>query len=404
MIFKLFANQSWQSWLPRAILLVAIAVAVVFWGPKQTPTAPDLRSLAREVLAKCAGTPHHPSCYDEEIPKLMDKISMEDAFLAATIIQDNDPSYNYCHVLGHKLSAREFDKGTGKWTEIIKRCPTGICSNGCLHGAAQERFRGEVLTPEQQDIARHELKGVCDPTPQWQLTGLEQAECFHGVGHVIMYITGADIPKAMKICDEVAYTSGGGDQTSLCHEGAFMQLFQPLEPEDFALIEGIGPKSKDELFAYCQSFEKQTWRNACWDEGFPLFRGEVNTADGTVEYCSKADEAEREHCYRMLFYAYAQGTNYDPEKLSAYCSALTGSRSGSCFGHMANAIIHGGRRLMDRAPVFCSLVKNTEEQKECYGIIVEFAEYNISVSSADFVKLCNELPNPFEEQCLAKRG
>ncbi len=43
----------------------------------------------------------------------MDKplqISMEDAFTFAKNIQSQDDQYGYCHVLEHKLSAKELNK------------------------------------------------------------------------------------------------------------------------------------------------------------------------------------------------------------------------------------------------------------------------------------------------------
>ena len=57
----------------------------------------DLQKYARQVQDKCKGSNYKASCYDREIPKLMDYISMEDAFNVTKIIQKTDVQYKYCH-------------------------------------------------------------------------------------------------------------------------------------------------------------------------------------------------------------------------------------------------------------------------------------------------------------------
>ena len=104
-------------------------------------SANSLDKYATGIVKKCSSASYKPTCYEKEVPMLMDSISMEEAFQVTRIIQDLDKSYQYCHVLGHELSARETAKDPGKWKDIIPRCPSGLCSNGCIHGAFQERFR-----------------------------------------------------------------------------------------------------------------------------------------------------------------------------------------------------------------------------------------------------------------------
>src|SRR6185436_3393431 len=213
---------------------------------------------------------YKPACFDKEIPQLMRSISMEDAFQVASVVQNSEPSYGYCHVLGHELSARETAKNPNDWKDVIHRCPQGICSNGCLHGAAQERFRGEVLNADELVKAQQELIGVCDKTATWNPTGLEAAECFHGLGHLSMYITGGELMRSVNICDTIAIGSDGKPYNTLCYEGAFMQLFQPLDEEDRVLVKDKGPATKDQLAQFCKQFGPNDKVEACWREGFTM--------------------------------------------------------------------------------------------------------------------------------------
>ncbi len=93
-------------------------------GPRKIETAPkifELKAFAGQVAEKCSREKYKQGCYETEVPKLMDAISMEQAFEVVRLIQEKDPSYGYCHVLGHKLSARETAKDPSKRKEYITR-------------------------------------------------------------------------------------------------------------------------------------------------------------------------------------------------------------------------------------------------------------------------------------------
>src|SRR3989344_2858261 len=64
-------------------------------GSKQTFSQKDLEVYTQEVFDKCSSKDSQTTCYDEEVPKLMDFISMEDAFKVTFLLQEKDPSYRY---------------------------------------------------------------------------------------------------------------------------------------------------------------------------------------------------------------------------------------------------------------------------------------------------------------------
>src|SRR3989344_390696 len=64
----------------------------------QTISDASLAQMARDVVAKCAGQSYKPACYDEEVPKLMNQSSMRQAFDVTRMVQEEDPSFTYCHV------------------------------------------------------------------------------------------------------------------------------------------------------------------------------------------------------------------------------------------------------------------------------------------------------------------
>src|SRR5688572_29551570 len=151
------------------IVIVAF-LGGIFGGPwfRSMTKQKTMSHYADQVYAKCKNAGFPPSCYDEEIPKLMDKISMEEAFEVTKYVQQKDTRYLYCHVLAHKLSYREVDRDLNKWKDVVSRCPATFCNNGCQHGALMRRFNAESLTPEQIDQIKPDLSDVCEPRGAWK--------------------------------------------------------------------------------------------------------------------------------------------------------------------------------------------------------------------------------------------
>lgn len=363
------------------------------------------QGYADQILSVCSGASYRPTCYEEEVPKLMPQISMEQSFEVVRLIQNKDREYTYCHVLGHKLSAKETAKDPSRWKEVVARSPSGLCSNGSIHGAFQERFRTEALTDEEIEIYKPDFQDVCEAKANWKPTGLEQGTCYHAVGHLLMYITEADIHKSLKLCDDIAIKDEGRrNYSQLCYDGAFMQIFQPLEPEDFDLIKGKQPK-KEELADFCGQFDGDEI-GPCWNEGWPLFRAELLLPGGVVDHCSRSilkEEADQNRCYLALFYVLTAQFSFDETKISDFCNALPLSKKGQCFANAASRMIETDYRNTSRATTLCTGVNDPKSKGQCFDELVKYSTYNFHPGSSEALSLCAGLPDPWKEDCLGKQ-
>ncbi|TSC74814.1 MAG: Uncharacterized protein G01um101433_988 [Parcubacteria group bacterium Gr01-1014_33] len=357
---------------------------------------------ATDIIARCKNAKSRPSCYDDEIPKLMDSISMEDAFRVTQIVQAQDPAYQFCHVLGHRLSAREVQKNPDDWKNVVSRCPSGTCSNGCIHGGFQERFRKESFSPEEIDTIKPDLTDLCEARGEWHPTGLEQGSCYHALGHLTMYLTNADIKKSIALCKEVAVKKDGRDLSRLCFDGAFMQIFQPLEPEDFALIEGKVPDASG-VSAFCGQFSG-TQKGACLTESWPLFREEVMQPLGLVRFCARQDAEERDRCFISLAYILTVQFQFDTAKLKMFCGGLPEERQGICFSNVASRFIETDYRNISRAVTFCAGATYIPAKEQCFNELTIYSTYNFHPQSEEFLALCTALPVPWKTACLGKKS
>lgn len=362
----------------------------------------SLTEYADKVLALCHASSYRQGCYDKEIPKLMDVISMEDAFKVTEIVQDKDASYSYCHVLGHELSAREVKKDPDKWKDVIARCPSGVCSNGCIHGGMQERFRSESLTDAQIEKIIPDIEMICEEKPIWHPTGLEQNSCYHALGHLTMYLTNADIDKSVAICDRIAVKPDGRNLAFLCYDGAYMQLFQPLEPEDIALIKGK-EVTHATVDGFCNRFHGE--KNAsCWSESWPLFNEEIKQADGMIALCSHIEDGYQQRCFNSMFYGVPIKIGFDTQKIAAFCEQVPTGYVGTCFANAADRLIETDYRNIQKSTALCGAAKEQTAGAACYDQLVRISTFHFHPDSAEFRLLCNSLPGAWQEACLKQAG
>lgn len=391
-------NTSTNRYLGILLLLIIVVFQMWLLFGKGSYT---LEQYADRVVAECAESRYRPGCYDKQIPKLMSEISMEDAFKVTRIVQSKDSAYPYCHVLAHELSAIEVIKDPSNWKDVVSRCPSGTCSNGCIHGGFQERFRSEKFTDEKIEAIKPELSVLCETRDNWKPTRLEQASCYHALGHLTMYLTDADIKESIALCDEFSVKPDGRNFQHLCYDGAFMQIFQPLEPEDFSLIKGK-EVTRAALPSFCSQFKGEQF-GSCKSESWPLFREDLKEPEGLVKFCSQTIPSEVNRCYNALIYVLSSQFGLNSEKITAYCSGLPKTRQGQCFANGASRMIEVDYSNIEKAINLCNTANKYDKTDTCLKELLMYSSYNYHVGSPEFYNVCAAFPEPWKAKCLEKK-
>lgn len=398
------------------ILFVGILIEIAFLAKISSHSSSSvkadetkLRSLAQGVMNKCSSKGFPPSCYDDEIPNLMDpptNLSMEDAFNVTRFVQEKDNRYLYCHVLAHKVAEKETKKNIDNWKDVITRCPNTMCNNGCSHGALMERFKNDSLTDAQIEKVKPELPDVCEPRGNWHPRGIEISMCYHAMGHLNMYMTNANIPKSLELCNFIGKKSDGRNYVQTCTEGVFMQVFQPLEPEDYALIRNIVPK-KDETDKFCAPYKDGPVEafDACHREAWAFHRKEIETPEGLTKFCSYSDDfLAQKKCYSSLMNIITVDYLVDKKDdagLMNFCTHLSKEWISECFSNAA-------RRLMQIDPLFyadkavdvCKQASKINEGEACYQLLAFNSKESFQPNSPEFTNYCNKLPGTWKDKCL----
>ncbi|MEN9621827.1 MAG: hypothetical protein RLZZ67_261 [Candidatus Parcubacteria bacterium] len=386
----------------------------------------ELDIFAEGVLSLCgASGSSTQACYDTEIPKIMNQgVSLEQAFDVVRLVQKQNDTYWFCHAAAHKISANEYYKDPAQWRSIMTRCPVGICSNGCLHGALQERFSKASLSGVEIHDLLPDLKDICEKREGWNPTNQEKSSCYHEIGHLSMYLADANVVESAKVCDALAQRPDGRDYRETCYEGIFMQVFEPREPDDFGLIYKLIPK-KDAI-SVCEQYEAGVQKGACWKAGWQgvyknfcdtfsdtvrtaCFReawvieseGSLRTTEGVIDYCSYAlDTGEKKKCFNKLFYGLMASYQFDTDKMKKLCLELPLDIKAQCFANTASRLIETDRLLIERAVAICDYAAERGVGEVCYKEMSYYAGFLYAPESKDFTKLCMLLPTQWQTKCL----
>lgn len=383
------------------IIGVGIAVAFQLYALYAKKTK-SVERYANDVMKACSSAKSKQACYDEVIPQLMARISLEEVFAVTNSVQQRDPTYVYCHILGHRVAAQEVVKNPEQWQSVIPTClrATNSCSAGCIHGAVQEKYKAEILSESDMRDAIAQLREVCATNDRWDFTPLQQINCYHALGHLGMYVTGGDIKKSLSFCKEVAEPENENLLTESCYSGAFMSIFQPFEQEDKNLVALKAP-SRDTLRSFCMGYEG-TERAACWREGRPLFSPDIYTPDGLQKFCAgiplSADGLKQ--CYVSVISAVTSDKNHDKDFLKSFCNGMsTDAVRDACVNIVASRMVQTNPWFIHDAVSWCSFAHDTGSSDGCYTMLAHYARVLFHPASADLFAYCAVLPEPWSSRC-----
>jgi hypothetical protein len=258
------------------------------------------------------------------------------------------------------------------------------------------------LDARELQAAIQDLAIACEEREGFSPTELGKAICYHGIGHVLIHMTLAKVNESLKACEAIAIKDDGRNYMQVCTEGVYMQLFQPLEPEDYALVDMLPYKpTRENIKKFCSEFSQSDIQyGACWREAWPLLGESIYDSEGIINHCGALTPAQdRDACYISAFTINGRHGLGNPEKMAELCNSVSEGYQGMCFARSANAFPEEDSRLVKEGVAFCAMANKQDAQNECYGFLADVASFNFHPDSPAFDELCFELPVAYAQRC-----
>lgn len=248
-----------------------------------------------------------------------------------------------CHALVHEIGHAAYEK-YGDFGEAMKY-QDEICNSGYLHGIIETHFSksADVFTAMQT---------VCNPYPLGKYTSWE---CYHGVGHGVMYYTSNDLPKSLELCD--GYKSSFASAT--CANGVFMENFntdQKLHPSKFL-------KESDPFYP-CQE-QASRHKGDCYLYAPTYFLSlHKNDYVGALKWCESAPLLYQSTCAQGVGSQAIKENINTPKFVEKVCMSNKSTQVNSCIDGMVGLFInhHGS---LEPARKLCEQLEPSNRQT-CY--------------------------------------
>ncbi len=336
-----------KKFLILAILLILLlSISVIKFAGEKSEIPPEyktrqpfeLRELSSEEYAKAK----------EEFLELM---HTHDPKFALTELRErvktDNALFRSCHALVHEIGHAAYEK-YGDFAEAV-RYQDEICNSGYLHGIIETHFSksADVFTA---------MKTVCSPYPIGKYLSWE---CYHGVGHGVMYYTSNDLPKSLELCDR--YESFFARTN--CANGVFMENFntdQKLHPSKFL--------KKSDPFYPCQE-QASRHKDDCYLYA-PTYYLSLHKNDyvGALKWCEGAELPSYQLICARGVGSQAIKENINTSKLvEEICMSHKSAQVGSCINGMVGLFInHYGS--LEPARKLCEQLEPSNRQT-CYFAI-----------------------------------
>jgi hypothetical protein len=217
--------------------------------------------------------------YEEIKGNYLTLLREEDAGVALGQLRDeietDDALARSCHDLVHEVG-REAYKKYGDFSEAMKY-QDEVYNSGYLHGIIESHF-SESTDP---CVA---MQTMCNKHPQDNFLSWQ---CYHGIGHGVMYYTANDLPRSLEMCDTFSSSFAQAD----CSNGMFMENFsadQKLHLSEFL-------KESDPFYPCAEQADRH--KKNCYLPASTYFLSlHKDDYAGALEWCHSAEDSFEEAC------------------------------------------------------------------------------------------------------------
>ncbi len=257
------------------ILLVVIGMVLTVSLQKQKRETPNIPPSATASLSTKE--------YQVLEAKYVDLVQEKSTQTALTVLEkdavQNPAIMQSCHEFMHAIGYKTYTM-TEDFTKAASY-QDAVCASGYIHGVLQ----AYIKSAKNLQTAIHTACAAAqrDDFSTW--------ECYHGIGHGLMYFSNHNLPLSIMQCDSLPNDFAD----SACANGVYMENFNA----DPKLHPTIYRRPNDPFYP-CQT-QKDGYKGDCY-ENAALYFLSIHNNDYALglSWCNSAAEGYAEYCYQSI--------------------------------------------------------------------------------------------------------
>jgi hypothetical protein len=370
-----------------SIFLGLFSTALVYAQEiRQSTVANESPLPSLNAIKACNESPNSPECLDKLFgDALKTHTTLEALQLIQRYEKEDADLRRDCHPVVHAIG-RETYRIKGTIHDSFSACDQ-TCHSGCYHGSVERFLRGEdIYAQANKHPSAAELKQkaalACDP----KLADRFRFQCFHGLGHALLFFTRYQLAPALDACDALP---NGWSQSS-CYGGVFMENVSNATPE-------LRDVSATDYHYPCNKLAAK-YRGECYVMQTSRMSEMGLTTERIFQECDKSGE----YRYQCAVSAGRDLSNYvrlgQVQPTAQKCQVAVGDSKRACIHGVVYALVDNtwdGRYAMP----FCAALAEGSDQADCYRESITYLKDTFEKSAAEIAKECREHATP-SERCV----
>lgn len=204
------------------ITVVGISVAGVWLrisshAESQAPRE-NSDSFVRSRMKTCLENGGRNHCYQDAANALLGQLSPKEILTSFEAQELYPEIFSRCHEVTHYVGRAAYAE-TKSVALAYEQCAPA-CHGGCYHGVIEGYLKQKNISVNQVNdtTVTQEIRTACGDERDYDAPRIYW-ECFHGIGHALMFITDSDLMRSLRLCDALPEQG----QREACYSGAFME-------------------------------------------------------------------------------------------------------------------------------------------------------------------------------------
>ena len=335
------------------------------------------------AIKDCNNQPNSPECLDKLFREALKKNTTLEALQLIQRYEKEDADLRRdCHPVVHAIG-RETYRIKGTIHESFSACDQ-TCHSGCYHGSVERFLRGEdIYAQADKHPSAAELKQkaalACDP----KLADRFRFQCFHGLGHALLFFTRYQLAAALDACDAL---TNDWSQSS-CYGGVFMENVSNSTPE-------LRDLSATDYHYPCNKLAAK-YRSECYVMQTSRMSEMGLTTEKIFQECDKSGE----YRFQCALSAGRDLSNYvrlgQFQPTAEKCQSAGGDSKRACIRGVVYALVDNTWDGSYAMP-FCAALTDGSDQTDCYRESIAYLKSTFEKSAADIVQECRQHANRSE--------
>lgn len=374
-------------------ILVGIILGILIYISQLYPkksSLDDNKVSETYILSKmreCHESPKRSLCLKEVAKDFITRFSLKEILRIFQEHEKEPELIAICHEATHYLGREEYFRRRSL-KDVFPSC-NHSCLGGCFHGAVEGYFIEKNLLQYDAEDPRivSEIPKICGkesdhPRPQ------EFTECFHGLGHAVMFMTENDLLRSLKLCDQLQTQ----DERELCYTGAFMANSDGAKSEDHP---SKYFKTDDPMYP-CTILEKK-YLNICYT--YAILQPFQSDLEKTIKLCLQAPNEYKKSCFRTMGGDRVYNTP-DEQIMKNECDLISEAefREGCYEGTVGSLVVRYGLDS-DKPFIYCSFLES-QYKDSCYRELARRLK-NWTLNKDKLLSICLKMPKEYNSSCRA---